>query len=75
MPRSTPARRLTPTFAALPALAVAVDEPPAAAPAGEAKVIQFIPTPSIPTPVFRVGNYEVGEGYCPCLHGHPDIRY
>ena len=25
--------------------------------------------------VLRVGYYEVGEGFCPYLWGHPDIRY
>ena len=43
---------------------------PAAALAGGAKVIQLITNP-----VFRVGDYEVGDGYCPRLHGHPGIRY
>jgi hypothetical protein len=26
-------------------------------------------------PVLRVGDYEVGETFCPRLCGHPDIRY
>lgn len=26
-------------------------------------------------PAFRVGDYEVGEGFCPRLCGHPGIRY
>ena len=68
MPRSATSRRLTP--AALPASLPTVDEPPAAVRAGEAKVIQLIPAL-----VFRVGDYEVGDGYCPRLHGHPGIRY
>ena len=71
MPRSATANCSAPIFLpdALPDALPAVEEPPATAPAGGAKVIQLMPTP-----VFRVGDYEVGEGYCPCLHGHPDIR-
>ena len=26
-------------------------------------------------PVLRVGDYEVGETFCPRLYGHPGIRY
>lgn len=75
MPRSATAHRLTPASAAPPALSLAAEEPPAAAPASEAKVIPLVPVPVASVLIFRVGNYEVGDGYCPQLHGHPDIRY
>ncbi|GAB3861070.1 hypothetical protein GCM10028822_39980 [Hymenobacter terrigena] len=68
MPRSATARQLAP--AALPNMPHAGAEPPAAARPGGAKTIQLITAP-----VFRVGEYEVGDGYCPHLHGHPGIRY
>ena len=70
MPRSVTVRRPVPAFAVPPNSPLAVDEPPAAGRQAGAKVIQLHPTP-----VFRVGDYEVGDGYCPRLHGHPDIRY
>ncbi|GAB3878093.1 hypothetical protein GCM10028824_39350 [Hymenobacter segetis] len=70
MPRSATVRRLAPALTALPASPLTVEKPPAAALAGGAKIIQLITTP-----VFRVGEYEVGDGYCPHLHGHPGIRY
>ena len=70
MPRSTATRRPAHPPAALPDSSSPADEPPAAALPGEAKEVQLISTP-----VLRVGEYEVGDGYCPRLHGHPGIRY
>ncbi|MGY3088572.1 hypothetical protein ACVWYF_001605 [Hymenobacter sp. UYAg731] len=70
MPRSATSRRpAQPPAVSLDSL-FAAEEPPAAARPGGAKVIQLITTP-----VFRMSGYEVGDGYCPRLHGHPDIRY
>ena len=39
-----------------------------------------VPIPAEPPgfavrPVLRVGDYEVGETFCPRLCGHPGIRY
>ena len=47
----------------------AAEEPPAAESAAENGAQQ----PA--SPVFRVGEYEVGEGFCLHLCGHPEIRY
>jgi len=71
MTPSTPSRRpkrlpfilLAPR---LPAKATNPARPPAPAP--------LVP-PAPPAEALRVGEYEIGPGFCPRLLGHPDIRY
>ena len=71
MPRTTSARRAAPTLSQ-PEAPRPIDEPPAAALAAPAIGQQVQVVVAL---VFRVGEYEVGEGFCPRLCGHPGIRY
>jgi hypothetical protein len=69
MPRSATSRQLAPN--PMPGISSVVTASLAAPlPPNGANVI-----PLNPAQVFRVGDYEVGEGDCARLHGHPDIRY
>ena len=52
---------------------VRFDEPPAPPVRSAAAPYQRLQVVSIVN--FRVGDYEVGEGFCPRLWGHPGIRY
>ena len=49
------------------------DEPPAPQVMSTAVPYQMLQV--VPIVNFRVGDYEVGEGFCPRLWGHPGIRY
>lgn len=69
MPASVALRRLKPSLA-VAAIDIFPPPPlPAAAyppPVSDAFALR---------PVLRVGDYEVGETFCPRLCGHPGIRY
>ena len=67
MPASIAFRRPKPSL-------VAADIFPAEEPATVAYLLPLAKAFAI-RPVLRVGDYEVGETYCPRLCGHPGIRY
>jgi hypothetical protein len=67
MPRSAKPRRSA-LSTVQPDAALPVEEPPAAGSAA-------VPDEAVGAAVLRVGEYQVGEGFCPHLCGHPDIRY
>jgi hypothetical protein len=67
MPASSPARRPKPSL--MGADISPAEEPPTALyPLALARDFAV-------RPVLRVGDYEVGETFCPRLCGHPGIRY
>ncbi len=56
------------------------DEPPAAfrGVSRTLEALKYAPAPLleyVAVSVLRVGDYEVGAGFCPRLCGHPGIRY
>ena len=51
------------------------EEPPATLAVPVAALAPDPEPPASAVGTFRVGEYEVGEGYCPHLWGHPGIRY
>ena len=68
MPRVAPYRRPKPASAERLAA-----EPPAEPPAAFIGALPVLRPATVPA--FRVGDYEVGAGFCPRLCGHPGIRY
>ncbi|GAA4037654.1 hypothetical protein GCM10022409_23480 [Hymenobacter glaciei] len=69
MPASNILRRSKPSLIMAELHASPSEEPPAfsySMPLAKAFAVR---------PVLRVGDYEVGETYCPGLCGHPGIRY
>ena len=60
------------------AVAPLAEEPPAdEPPAAVLALVALTPwgTVRVAIVAFRVGEFEVGEGFCPLLYGHPGIRY
>ena len=69
MPASIAFRRAKPSLVVSAADISPSEEPPTAAyPLALTKAFAM-------RPVLRVGDYEVGETFCPRLCGHPGIRY
>ena len=66
MPKSTIAQRHK-------SAATRFDGPPSPQAVTTAPPAQMLPRELVAA--FRVGDYEVGQGFCPRLWGHPGIRY